>query len=75
MSEFEDLISRNFTVEDVEALEADALDDVCFVKSVQVIERICDQLLSLVPNHESVVEALRHVAEDIEDTLGGSDEA
>jgi len=82
MSTFEEIINATYLEGDGSYLEGEeaAIEQVAvyedeMVKVYNVINKMTDQILGVVAYPESVVDALRQVADEIEDTFGDHDEA
>lgn len=75
MSTFKEIIDGSYLEGEEAAIEQVAVYDDEMVKVYNVINKMTDQILGVVAYPESVVDALRQVADEIEDTLGDDDEA
>lgn len=75
MSTFKEIIDGSYLEGEEAAIEQVAVYDDEMVKVYNVINKMTDQILGVVAYPESVVDALRQVADEIEDTFGDDDEA
>ena len=74
MSDFQNIIDGSYAEGEEVAIEKVAVFDDQTKRVYNTVVKVTDQILGMVEYPESVVDALRQIADEIEDAFGGDDQ-
>ena len=74
MSDFQNIIDGSYAEGEEVAIEKVAVFDDQTKRVYNTVVKVTDQILGMVEYPESVVDALRQIADEIEDAFGGADQ-